>query len=294
MPFPAPRLDHVVVDARDRMDEAARVYRALGFQLTARSRHTLGSVNHLAVFGSDYLELLGFEPEAGPVRPDILPFPVGMNGLVFSTDQPDSLWDELRARNVPVQDPQSFSRPVRLAEGGTQETHEAKFRVVRLRPGTASFGRVYFCHHLTPDLVWRPEWQQHPNGALGVAGIHIAARDPAAAAEVLSRMFGPDSLHAGSDGSWTLAAGPVQVTLLTSEQLAWRFGDAKRPSIGGVVSPDPAGRADYMAALAIRTASLSQAARALEAGGIRRARIEPQRILIPAAEAMNVTLEFVE
>jgi catechol 2,3-dioxygenase-like lactoylglutathione lyase family enzyme len=299
MAFPTPRLDHVVVDARDRMDEAARVYRSLGFQLTERSRHTLGSVNHLAVFGSDYLELLGFEPEAGPVRPDIAAFPVGMNGLVFSTDQPDSLWAELRARNVPVQDPQSFSRPVSLAAGESQDAPEAKFRVVRLRGGTASFGRVYFCHHLTPELVWRPEWQKHPNGALGVARILIAAREPAASAEILSRMFGPEAVRAGPDGSWTLAAGPVPVDLDTPEQLARRLGDAKRHPSGAnrhtdVVSPDPAGRADYMGALTIRTASLAQAARVLEAGGIRRARIEPHRILVPAADAMNVALEFVE
>jgi catechol 2,3-dioxygenase-like lactoylglutathione lyase family enzyme len=290
MAFPAPRLDHVVVDARNRMDEAVRTYRSLGFQLTERSRHTLGSVNHLAVFGSDYLELLGFEPEAGPARPDIAAFPVGMNGLVFSTDQPDSLWDELRARGVPVQDPQSFSRPVSLPEG----TQDAKFCVVRLRPGSASFGRVYFCHHLTPELVWRAEWQKHPNGALGVARIVIAARDPAASAEILSRMFGPDSVQSGSNGFWTLAAGAVQVALVTPQELSRQLGDAKRPRMGGAVSPDPAGRADYMAVLTIRTASLSQAARVLEAGGIRRALIEPHRIVIPAADAMNVALEFVE
>jgi len=282
MAFPTPRLDHVVVDARDRMDEAARVYRSLGFQLTERSRHTLGSVNHLAVFERDYLELLGFEPGPDPVRPDIAAFPVGMNGLVFSTDQPDALWEELRARGVPVQEPQSFSRPVNLAEGVTED---ARFRVVRLSAGTASFGRIYFCHHLTPDLVWRPEWQRHPNGALAVARIVIAVRDPAASAEILSRMFGPGSVQAGADGSWTLAGGTVQVTLLRPQELSRRLG---------LAAPDPAGRADFMAALTIRTASLSQAARALEAGGIRRARIEPHRILVPASDAMNVALEFVE
>jgi catechol 2,3-dioxygenase-like lactoylglutathione lyase family enzyme len=282
MAFGTPRLDHVVVDARDRMDEAARVYRSLGFQLTERSRHTLGSVNHLAVFESDYLELLGFEPGPGPVRPDIAAFPVGMNGLVFSTDQPDALWEALRERGVPVQEPQSFSRPVNLSEGITQD---AKFRVVRLPVGTASFGRVYFCHHLTPELVWRDEWQQHPNGARGVARIVIAARDPTVSAEILARMFGPDSVQAGADGAWSLAAGPVQVVLVTRQELSRRLGDC---------APEPAGRADYTAALTIRTASLSQAAQALEAGEVRRAQIEPHRILIPAADAMNVALEFVE
>ena len=54
-----PRIDHVVVDVRDRIDEAERRYRALGFNLTQRGRHSLGSVNHLAMLDPDYVELLG-------------------------------------------------------------------------------------------------------------------------------------------------------------------------------------------------------------------------------------------
>ena len=36
-----------------------RALAALGFQLTPMGKHSLGSANHLAVFGEDYLELLG-------------------------------------------------------------------------------------------------------------------------------------------------------------------------------------------------------------------------------------------
>lgn len=291
MALPALRLDHVVVDARDRMDQAVEIYRSLGFHMTERSRHTLGSINHLAVFETDYLELLGFDP-GGKVRPDIQAWPVGLNGLVFSLDQPEQLYSDLQRRGVPVDEPQSFSRPVNLGEGGSQD---AAFQVVRLRAGTASFGRVYFCRHLTPELIWRPEWRRHPNGAVSVARILIAVRDPAASAELLSRMFGPEAMrhcshrsHPGSDGSvrsWTLTAGPLSVDFVTREELSERYGDS---------APDPAGRADYMAALTIRTASLAAAAGALEAGGITAARVEPRHIAVPASAAMNVVLEFVE
>ena len=288
MAFSTPRLDHVVVDARGRMDEAARVYRSLGFHLTERSRHTLGSENHLAVFETDYLELLGFDPAGEKVRPDILAWPVGLNGLVFALDRPEELYSDLQGRGIAVDEPQSFSRPVNLGEGVSPVSHEAKFRVVRLRAGTASFGRVYFCQHLTPELVWRPEWRRHPNGAQSIARIAIAVRDPAASADLLQRMFGPDAVRPGSpdsDAAWTLAAGTVSVDLDSPENLSQHLGDA---------APDPARRADYMAALTIRTASLAAAARALEAGGVTAARVEPHRILVPASAAMNVALEFVE
>ena len=55
MTLPAATLDHVVINARDDMDRAADVYRRLGFTLTERGYHSLGSMNHLAMFGTDYL-----------------------------------------------------------------------------------------------------------------------------------------------------------------------------------------------------------------------------------------------
>jgi len=281
MAFIAPSLDHVVVDARDRLVEAARVYRALGFQLTERGRHTLGSTNHLAVFENNYLELLGFDEKAGAVRAEILAFPIGLNGLVFGTDQPELLFGELQTRGLPTEEPIAFSRPVHLADG----TQEARFRVVRLRAGTVSFGRMYFCHHLTRHLVWRAEWQQHANGAESIARIVIAARNPAACSSIFVRIFGANAVTPGPHGSWKLAAGAISIQLVTAEELTRQFGDA---------IPDPAGRVDYMAVLSIRTASLSRAAQAIRAGAIRGVRIEPDRILVPAKEAMNVAIEFVE
>src|SRR5215813_2062147 len=67
---------------RDRIDEAAQRFAELGFQLTPRGHHTLGSSNHLAMFVTDYLELLGFGP-GGASRDELQPFPIGLNGLVF-------------------------------------------------------------------------------------------------------------------------------------------------------------------------------------------------------------------
>src|SRR2546427_6622624 len=83
-----PKLDHVVIDTRNRIDEAVRTYLSLGFQLTDRGRHTLGSVNHLAIFETDYMEFLGFDDTAGAGRDDIFPLSVGFYSLGFATLQP--------------------------------------------------------------------------------------------------------------------------------------------------------------------------------------------------------------
>src|SRR4051812_8924028 len=130
--FPVPTLDHVVVNARDRMDDAAETYRRLGFTLTPRGYHTLGSINHLAMFGTDYLELIGVRPDDDS-RPEIMASPFGLDGLVFATEDADATHAALRRAEVPIDPPQQFSRPVTVGD----ETHDAVFRTTRL-PRSAS------------------------------------------------------------------------------------------------------------------------------------------------------------
>src|SRR5437763_1558325 len=83
------------------MDEAARVFTGLGFRLTPRGHHTLGSMNHLMMFATDYLELLGFG-EGGANRPELAPFPVGLNGLVFKTADADATHARATAAARPI------------------------------------------------------------------------------------------------------------------------------------------------------------------------------------------------
>ena len=78
---------HVVINVKDDMDVAQSVFSKLGFTTTPRGYHTLGSINHLMMFGTDYMELIGF-PKDGVVnnpdtRPDLTTAPFGINGLVF-------------------------------------------------------------------------------------------------------------------------------------------------------------------------------------------------------------------
>ena len=177
-----------------------------------------------------------------------------------------------------MEPPLEFSRPVELAAG----SRDATFRTVRLTPEAVPVGRIYFCHHFNRDLVWRDEWRHHPNGATGVARAVIAAREPSALGQLFARMFGADSVRANAAGC-TLVIGLSQFDVITPAALAHEFGDA---------APSGDGREDYMAALTIRTRSLDAAAAALAAGSIAGVRHGPDRIVVPAAKAFGVTLEF--
>jgi hypothetical protein len=273
----SPVLDHVVIDMRDRIDEAMRCFQALGFQLTPRGRHTLGSVNHLAMFATDYLELLGFAGD-GAIRPEIMRFPVGLNGLVFKTTDADSVHDKAAAAGLPILPVQSFSRPVALDSG----TRDARFRTTRLDPAQVAMGRVYFCEHQTPDLVWRPEWQTHPNGALAIARVVVATADPQRTARLFRSLFGEDAI-ADRNGGQILTAGTAQVEFSTPDMIAAEFGGA----VG-----EPAGRPEYMAALEIRVRSLPAAKQCLQS--VPGLRVEPHRLAVPTDAAFNTAIAFSE
>ncbi len=272
----SPVLDHVVVDVRDRIDEGMRCFRSLGFQLTPRGRHTLGSLNHLAIFATDYLELLGFAGDG--IRPEIMRFPVGLNGLVFKTGDAASVHAHAIAAGLPILPVQTFSRPVALGSG----TQDARFRTTRLDAEKVPMGRVYFCEHQTPDLVWRSEWQTHPNGACAIARVVVATADPQRTAGLFRGLFG-DEATADREGGQILAAGAVQVELSTPDVIAAEFGEA---------AAEGAGRAEYMAALGIRVRSLPVTRECLRS--VPGLRVEPRRLLVPAAAAFNIAIVFSE
>nr|WP_294545190.1 VOC family protein [uncultured Rhodopila sp.] len=275
--FPVPVLDHAVVNVRDRLDEAAAAYARLGFTLTPRGYHTLGSMNHLAIFGSDYLELIAARPgDAG--RPEIMEAPLGLNGLVFATLDAAAAYEALRRQDVAIEPPEQFSRPVEI--DGLRR--DAAFRTTRLPRAAVAAGRLYFCEHLTRDLVWRDEWRHHANGAVAIARAVIAAADPETLGRLFGRMFGARTVRATDDGC-SLILGLSRFDVVTPAALWELFGDA---------APDSRGRRDYMAALTFRTVSLDAAETALEAGGIRGVDRIGTSVLVPAAEAFGVTLEF--
>jgi hypothetical protein len=197
--FPVPTLDHVVVNARDRIDDAADRYRRLGFTLTPRGYHTLGSMNHLAMFGTDYLELIAARP-GDDSRPEIMGAPLGLDGLVFGTEDAAETHRALLGNGVSIDDPQQFSRPVQIGD-------------------------------VTRDAVWRDEWRHHANGAVGIARAVIAAEDPLVLGGLFARMFGAPAVRPTDDGC-SLILGLSRFDVVTPTALWEMFGGAAPDSRG--------------------------------------------------------------
>ena len=213
------------------------------------------------------------------VRAELQPFAIGLNGLVFKTSDAERIHREAGAAGLPVLPVQSLSRPVTLAE----ETRDARFRTTRLDPKAVAMGRVYFCEHLTPELVWRDEWQAHPNGAQAIARVVVATPEPARTAALFQALFGPEQAVAAPDRRVTVAAGSARVELITPSAVAAEFGAA---------AAQPAGRAEYLAAAEFKVRSLRDTARRLgPAPGLQ---VDDRRVVVPAAAAFNTTLVFAD
>jgi Glyoxalase-like domain len=182
-------IDHVIIGVRD-LERARLGWSRLGFALSPRGRHIgQGTANYCIMFPSDYLELLGIvDPNDFVQRLDA--FLARREGVMATAFAPTGAIEEVRSAMLGLQlhpsEPRPLGRQLELPGG----TVVPRFSLLSLpqeeTPGLDSF----ICAHLTPELMRRPEWLEHPNGARRLKGIHVLVEDTAALLEPYDRLFG--------------------------------------------------------------------------------------------------------
>jgi hypothetical protein len=277
-------LDHLVINTHFEMNAAHDIFAQLGFTLTPRGRHSLGSINHLMVFENDYLELIGLPSDGGPLRKDVLESPVGIDGLVFQTSDAALTHQLLQANGLAVQPVQAFSRPVELRG----VVSEARFETVRFEPGQFNAGRLYYCKHFTPELVWRKEWQAHSNGVHTLAGLLIVCDSPQQEATHYVAAAGGIAVL-GQNGEYRVRGAKYSLVFVTAAQYAECFGNLT--CVGGK-------RSSFFGAIALQTQSLKplrQALKRIQKNGLHTItwRDQAGRIAVQIP-GFNTLLEFVE
>jgi hypothetical protein len=99
---------------------------------------------------------------------------------------PEEARSALLQRELHPAEPRALGRQMELPGG----TVVPRFSLILLpqeeTPGLDSF----ICAHLTPELMRRPEWLDHPNGAAGLKGIHVLVENTGALLEPYDRLFG--------------------------------------------------------------------------------------------------------
>lgn len=270
-------IDHAVFAVRD-LDVAHETFERMGFTLTPRGHHTLGSQNHCVVFGDDYLELLWLPPDlkTRPFIADFLARGEGLAALALKTGSADAAHAELCAAGLEPTAPMDFSRPVHFPGG----TRDARFRTLDIGAGHAPCGRLFLCQHLTPELVWRPEWQDHDNGATALAAVAVIAADVAATANAYGRIFRTRAREIAE--GLLVETGGAPIAIVTDRSLARRL-----PGVWTGMRPAP-----VMAAVFIRVGNRDRAEQRLRRGGLHPARMPDGSVAIGAAEAHGVALVF--
>jgi Glyoxalase-like domain len=236
-------LDHLVINVLFDMDRAEALMSQLGFTLTPRGYHSLGSVNHLMVFESHYLELIGLPSGTDVLRKDILESPRGLNGLVFKAGDIESCARVLRDSGLAMLEPQSFSRPVTI--DGIEQL--ARFRTVRTAPDLFAAGRVYYCQHYTPELVWHPSWMSHANGCLGLSELVVVTTTIEADGSLYAKASQAHAVEESGD-FWTIGLGNgFRISLMSPSRYRERYGES---------CIEANGRHSFFGAVVLRTVDL--------------------------------------
>jgi hypothetical protein len=242
MTFP---LDHLVINTLFDMDRAAALMSQLGFTVTPRGFHSLGSINHLMVFEGHYLELVGLPLATDVLRRDLLESPRGINGLVFQAGDVDKCLGLLRDSGLTMLEPQSFSRPVTV--DGVEQL--ARFRTIRTAPDLFEAGRVYYCQHYTPELVWHRQWMSHANGCSGLGELVVVT---SAIETDVSRYAKAAQVRAQNRGSdvWTIdLVDAFRITLMSPARYRERYGE---------LCVEANGRNSFFGAIAFKAADIGR------------------------------------
>lgn len=260
------RIDHIVINTRDRINEMVTYFERLGFIVTPRGHHNVGSINHTIVFKVDYLELLGYPANEPPEsQPELVQAPVGLMATVLKAHDADQVRATLIQHGLEPRATIALSRPINLGDG---KSVDVKFRVTYLEPDAIPGTHLYYCQHITPELVWRPAWQTHTNGCIAMTRLSINVSDPKAAADVYMHAMDAVKLENIEANSYIIRLPSFEITLVNESD--------KQLGMFKVV---------------FGTESLGKVAAALTKGGINH-RKEGDRIVADTLLYVGCALEF--
>jgi catechol 2,3-dioxygenase-like lactoylglutathione lyase family enzyme len=206
-------IDHVIVGVRH-LEGARASYERLGFRPTPRGRHVgWGTANYCIMFPNDYLELLGIvDPSKFTNDLDrFLEDREGLMALALRSSDPEGTHAGWRGAGL---GPEAVADLSRLLEPDI----ELRFRNVMLPSRATGDVPLFACAHLTPEPMRRPEWLEHPNGAIGIASLTVAVEESGPLFAPMGAVFGTDNLTE-TDDTLAVHTGQGMLLLATPDDL---------------------------------------------------------------------------
>lgn len=275
-------IDHVIIGVHD-LDAARRIYGRLGFTVSPRGRHLgRGTANACLMFEADYLELRGIV-DASQFTDDLdrfLEHGEGLNGVVFSTPDADGCLAALTDMGIGVQAPLEVARLINLPD----EEVTLRFKLLHLQPEATPGLHAIVTQHLTLDLLRRPDWLSHANGARAISEVTVVMADVKGVAADYARLFGETAVSAEErKGIVTVKAGRSDILLTTPAAFRRRHYE---------VGLDDALPLPRLAALTLAVADPMATTLYLSGQQIEYETEPDGTVLVPAREACGVLLEF--
>jgi hypothetical protein len=216
----------------------------LGFTLTPLSAQShrvtpdapltpAGASNRCVMLGAGYLEFLTptlDTPNARQLREAIARY-TGVHLIAFGTHDARADHARLEREGFQPLTPLSLQRTVGTPDGEAT----ARFTVVRVPPGTMAEGRIQYCQHHTPEVVWQPRWTVHTNAVAALAGVLLCVADAEAAARRYERFTGIESRRSGDTWRMTTSRGELVFASPDAFQCALGVRAPALPWIAGYV-----------------------------------------------------------
>lgn len=269
-------IDHILVGVDD-LEAAREGWSRLGFTLSPRGRHIgWGTANYCIMFPRDYVELLGIVDTSQFTNnlDRFLEGGEGLLGVALSCDDAEKTAAALQDHGIAAENPRDLRR-ILESDGGEERP---EFQLVHLPPDATPGLSSFVVSHLTPDIVWRPEWLRHRNGAKGLASVSYAVDDPTRLLPAYAALFGEDAV-AAENLSLTVTTGGARLQFLAPEAAADMTALPPRGAPCGL-------------AMAVEVEDLDQPKRVLEENGVAYRNLDDDSLQVAAEDANGIVVEF--
>ena len=220
-------LDHYIIRVND-LQAATDRYVKLGFSLAPQGRHHRGTRNQTIILDANYLELLFF-PEELKADSRFGGYDDAYEGPVataLQTTDSTAVHAELARLGIDTEPPLRGGRPVHLPEG----SEDAAWNNTNFPSGLLGVPDFFTCGHLTRHLVYRPEWQDHANGARRIEALIAVHPDPASLRAGYERVFGPIAISDLPDGGLRVRRGSLRIDFLRPAAFEQRYPRVRVPA----------------------------------------------------------------
>ena len=273
-------IDHTLIKVDD-LEAARTVYQRLGFAPTPRGRHPQwGTGNYCLMLAEGYLELIGVvdqaEYDANAANRSPRRSEQGLSAIALATDDADIAKASLADAGIEADGPKDLSRLLEAVDGD----REPRFHILRLPPDATPGMPMFLCRHLTPDLVRRPVWTTHRNGARRIKSIAVPVDDAPGLVAAYQRLFGHGAVTP-TNNIVAVHAGGATIMFAGDEDLEALYPD---------LLPDP-GEAPYPAVITLEVDDVALTGRVLADAGFPLVR-DARAVMVGAEDACGVALVF--